>query len=109
MKVRFGARSEEQARIINNWWRENRPAAPSLFTDELGEALRLLKHTPAVGEPFGPWVEYGVRRLLLPRTRYHLYYAFDRPTAVVQVLAIWSALRGKPPRLQFVKKRKRLS
>jgi plasmid stabilization system protein ParE len=107
MKVRFGARSAEQARVVNNWWRENRPAAPSLFADELGEALRLLKYAPSTGEPFGHWIEYGVRRLLLPRTRYHVYYVFERATAVVQVLAIWSSLRGKPPSLGFATKRRR--
>lgn len=108
MKVRFSARSAEHARIIDDWWRQNRPSATSLFTDELGEALRLLQHAPAAGESFGPWAEYGVRRLLLPRTRYHVYYACDRDMVVVQVLAIWSSLRGKPPSLAFVKKRKRM-
>lgn len=37
----------------------------------------------------------GVRRVLLPRTRYHLYYQASKD--LVEVLALWHSSRGGAP------------
>ncbi|WP_437590379.1 type II toxin-antitoxin system RelE/ParE family toxin [Sorangium sp. So ce1000] len=103
MKVRFLGRSAEQARAVDAWWRENRPAAPSLFADELASTLRMLRRTPEMGAPYSPKAKDGVRRVLLSRTQYYLYYAVEPETRLIGVLAIWSCLRGKPPSLGRVK------
>jgi plasmid stabilization system protein ParE len=103
VKVRFLGRSAEQARAVDAWWRENRPAAPSLFADELASALRLLRRTPEMGAPYGPKANDGVRRVLLSRTQYYVYYAVEPETRFIGVLAVWSCLRGKPPSLSHVK------
>jgi plasmid stabilization system protein ParE len=34
---------------IATWWRENRPAAPRMFQNELDEALVLIGGTPEIG------------------------------------------------------------
>jgi len=39
----------------------------------------------------------GLRRLLLRRTRYHLYYVHDETAGEVLILALWSAVSGRPP------------
>ena len=41
--------ADEQALTIDTWWRENRPAAPSLFADELVAAFGLLAEGPGAG------------------------------------------------------------
>jgi hypothetical protein len=38
----------------------------------------------------------GLRRVLLVRTRYHLYFAPDDVTAVLNVIALWHAERLPP-------------
>jgi len=38
------------------------------------------------------------RRTLMAETRYHVYYRVVGPD-LVRVLAIWSAVRGRAPRL----------
>lgn len=43
-----------------------------------------------------------VRRALLPRTRYHVYYVHDIERDEVVVLALWSALRRRAPPLRQV-------
>jgi plasmid stabilization system protein ParE len=56
------------------WWIENRPAAPDVFKDELEQALDLIAAHPFVGLRAANVMLAGVRRILLGRTRYHLYY-----------------------------------
>jgi len=45
-RLEIAPRAEDQIRRIARWWREHRPASPSLFTDELAEALELLAANP---------------------------------------------------------------
>jgi plasmid stabilization system protein ParE len=107
MKIRFLGRSAAQARAADAWWREHRLAAPSLFADELAGALRLLRKFPGIGAPYPPKAELGVRRVLLSKTRYQLYYAYDQEKGLLGVLAIWSCLRGQPPNLRHAPRAKR--
>ena len=89
--------AREQIRIVDAWWRENRAAAPDLFVDELAVVLALLTALPLVGKRYPHPTVPGVRRLLLRKTRYHLYYCMVAET--VLVLSIWSAVRGTGPDL----------
>ena len=41
-----------------------------------------------------------VRRLLLPKSRYHLYYEYDADSKELTVLALWGAVRGRRPPLR---------
>lgn len=95
MKVELSAEAEAQAKRIDAWWRENRQATPELFADELEQALLALAETPALGVRYAP--KPNVRRLLLKRTHYHLYVV--EQSARVYVVAVWSAFRGRGPRL----------
>ena len=95
MKVEVSAEAQAQVDRIDAWWRESRPAAPDLFAEELEAALRALAETPAVAVRYAP--KPGVRRLLLRRTHHHLYVIEE--AARVFVVAVWSAYRGRGPRL----------
>jgi plasmid stabilization system protein ParE len=95
VKVELSAEAQAQVDRIDAWWREHRQAAPDLFAEELEAALCALAETPALGVRYTP--RPNVRRLLLGRTRYHLYVTQD--AAKVYVVAVWSAHRGRGPRL----------
>ena len=95
MKVELSAEAQAQVDEIDAWWRENRPAAPDLFAEELTAALRTLAETPALAVRYAP--KAGVRRLLLRRTHHHLYVVEE--AARVYVVAVWNAYRGRGPRL----------
>jgi plasmid stabilization system protein ParE len=87
--------AEQQLKIIDAWWRHNRPAATGLFEQEFASATETLATHPGVGAPVRRRRVKGLRRVLLRSTRYHVYYvATDR---VVFVLAVWSAVRGSGP------------
>lgn len=45
---------ETQIEAIDFWWRENRPAAPRLFVEELAACFDLLGCLPQVGRPSMP-------------------------------------------------------
>jgi len=96
VKVRLSEEAQAQARVIDAWWRENRLAAPDLFLTELGNALTVLEEMPTLGTPYEAGAQ-RVRRLLLRRTHYHLY--FVERTDSLYVLAVWNAFRGRGPRL----------
>jgi plasmid stabilization system protein ParE len=96
VKVRFVRRAERQVDVIDEWWREHRPAAPSLFTTELEAAVALLRTTPHAGAPYA--AVDGVFRLLLPKSRYWIYYRLVG--AELQISAVWHAQRGHGPSLR---------
>lgn len=91
------ATASRQIRDADRWWAENREAAPGLLGRELQQAVERIVGQPGVGSIATNVEMPGVRRVLLPRTRYHLYY---RPLSdAVEVMGLWHASRGEPPEL----------
>ena len=78
--------AEAQIRRIAEWWRVNRPAAPGLFARELAHALEAVTAAP-------------LHRILLRRSRYHVYFSYDAAADIVAVRAVWHAVRGVGPPL----------
>ncbi len=92
LKVQFEPDARIDAEAIDAWRRENRAAAPSLFRDELERWVGTVAMNPNIGRVVR---ERITRRVLLPRTRYHLYFRVDANTLVI--VAIWHAARGSGP------------
>jgi plasmid stabilization system protein ParE len=97
-KVVTTPEADEQIRTIDSWWRENRPAAPDLFTEELAAGFDVLEAIPNAGRSYEHPTVKNVRRILLRSTRYHVYYLVLGDA--VAVLSVWSALRGSGPELK---------
>lgn len=98
----FAPEAIEQAAVALAWWRENRPAAPELLADELRAAFARISAMPGSGHPLSHSNVPRLRRVLMRRVRYHVYYNADEAGAVVHVLAIWNAQRGRGPTLGAV-------
>ena len=79
------------------WWRENRPAAPFAVREELARATALIALQPGLGAPATNVRLSGVRRLLLSRIGYWIYYRANRTD--IDVLAFWHVSRGSRPRV----------
>ena len=92
------ARARSAIRRIGEWWKANRDAK-RLFEIELADAFELITQTPGVGEPWSSQRVAGVRRWLLPKTHYHVYYTVDETRSTVAVRMIWYAGRGRQPKL----------
>ena len=98
-RLRISRRAGRQIREASGWWLRNRDKAPLAFAEDLDDALHLITELPRAGEPERRGRASGVRRVLLSRSRYHLYYTIDEAAKTVEVLALWHASRGTPPRL----------
>ena len=97
MQVAFHPRAAEDAAAIDGWWKANRRAAPDLFLRELEQAVALIADSPTLGKAANDDDLPGVRRVLMRRTRYHVYYRVTGET--LEVLAIWHGARGEGPML----------
>jgi plasmid stabilization system protein ParE len=96
LTVAFTARATNQARRALTWWRENRPAAPDLLEQELRSVLALVAAAPTLGAVARDTRIKDVRRVLLRRTRYHIYYRIEAAFARLEVLALWHTSRREP-------------
>jgi plasmid stabilization system protein ParE len=76
-RVRFTRDAARQVREAAAWWVKNRPAAPSLFHQELAALFALLRTAPEMGAPHAHRRIRGVRRVPLPTSRYLVYYVHD--------------------------------
>ena len=97
MRVRFAPRALSEAKRIKSWWKDNRPAAPDLFDDELSAAIAQLRVMPTLGTLYSPGLGVTVRRVLLPTTQNHVYYTVAANEVVV--LSVWGAPRRRGPKL----------
>ncbi len=94
------AEADASIRVTATWWRANRPSAPFLFEDELARALSVILESPEVGRRFRRKSIPGLRRILLAVARYHVYYVYDARQERILILDVWSAVRGRGPRLK---------
>ncbi len=91
--------AEQHLKSIDRWWVANRRASPDLFLDELAQAIDLLSEFPDIGSPFRRTDRPGIRRFLLRRSNYWVYYFHNRRQGIVYILVIWSTFRGSDPSL----------
>jgi hypothetical protein len=87
VKLVFTPEAQEQADECHTWWREHRDVR-DLFARELAPAKELLRRSPPIGAIYTMLDGLAVRRLCLPKTRTHVYYAIDTDQGVVMVLAV---------------------
>ena len=97
LRVKVSARAASQIRRAAEWWSENRPTAPGAIRIDIGEALALLAQQPGIGTVYEGARTQGVRRLLVGRIRYFIYFRERQDT--LEVLAVWHVSRGKQPSL----------
>lgn len=81
------------------WWHANRDKAPRLLEQEIDRALTVISERPRLGAKLASTRVSGLQRILLRKTRFHLYYQHDLETDEVYVLALWQAERESLPPL----------
>lgn len=95
VSVRVSTRADRDAKKADDWWRRHR-AATELFKVELADALEAIASSPEVRPVWRVRRGRKLRRVLMPLTRYHVYYSVDASREVT-VHRIWSARRGRSP------------
>lgn len=94
MRLTYSVQAAAEIREAARAWRRFGGPAASAFREDLASARALLRVVPFVGAEAADAREPGVRRLLLLRTGYWLYYAVNEPTREVIVLRLWHPRRG---------------
>ena len=97
MRIKVMPPARRQLRELAVWWRENRPAAPGRVHASFGRALQFLAEFPRLGRVY-PELP-GVRTYPLKGTPYHLFYEINEEAGVIEVVAVWSSMRGEGPDL----------
>lgn len=75
--VVFASEAAAEVTTIAAWWRTHRTAAPTLFQDELRQALIKVATFPAIGASVRVHGGASVRGLVLPRSGYVVLYDVD--------------------------------
>jgi plasmid stabilization system protein ParE len=97
LRIKVSARAASQISKAAEWWVENRAAAPGAVRTDIGEAMALLARQPGIGTMYEGTRAKDVRRLLVGRIQYFIYYRATSDT--LEVLAVWHTSRGKQPSL----------
>jgi len=96
VKVIFSSTVTREFSVAVEWWRENRPAVPTLLEDEMQAVVLQLAESPNIGAPVSHPLVKGLRRLSLEGSRYHLYYRIHPRRRVVWLVRLWHMSRGAP-------------
>lgn len=83
MKLVFTPEAEEQANECDLWWREHRDAR-DLFARELAATRTVLREIPNIGTMYTVLDGLPVRRVLMRKTKAHVYYAVDDAAELVE-------------------------
>jgi plasmid stabilization system protein ParE len=97
LPVELTALAAQQIREAETWWRRNRTAAPNAIREELERALALIASHPNAGGRADHVKLPNVRRVFMPRIKYHVYYHVLAAPPRIQVVAFWHARRGEGP------------
>lgn len=98
MKAFMSKRAARAAERIDGRWRE-RADDPGIFAREFLEAVERLETAQGVGQAFPTSRRPSLRRLLLPKSRCHIYFEIDEKKQTIQILQIWDGRRERAPKL----------
>ena len=96
MKAYLSKRAARAAERIDTRWREDADD-PGIFAAEFLAAVERLESGTTPGSPF-PTVP-ALRRLLMPKSRCHIYFEIAEANKAIQILHIWDGRRERAPKL----------
>ncbi len=95
-QVRISPEAEEQARELHAWWSENRPDSRANVKRELRRVAERLAQHPS---RHARYEDRDVRWCQLQGTPYYAFFRVDDDARQVDVVSVWSSMRGEGPEL----------
>ena len=98
MRVRFTPEARLAVREKRAWWEQHREKSPRLFVEELATIVAKLRD--GADEERQQYAARGGRfiwRILMPKTRNHIYYRLNDAVEEVEILLVWNAVAGATP------------
>jgi hypothetical protein len=100
VKVRFTPEALLAVRDKRAWWLQHRDKAPELFIQELTIVIGKLRDgADSERQQFAARGGHIIWRILMPKSRNHVYYRIDEAAERVDVLLVWNAVAGSKPDL----------
>lgn len=100
MRVRFTPEARLAVREKRLWWEQHREKVPRLFVEELAAVVAKLREgTDKERQQYAARSGRIIWRLLMPKTRNHVYYRVNEVGAEVEILVVWNAVSGANPDL----------
>ena len=100
MRVRFTPEARLAVREKRAWWEMHREKAPRLFIEELAAVVAKLR--AGADKERHEYVARGGRiiwRIMMPKTRNHIYYRVDHSAGETEILLVWNAVGSAGPDL----------
>jgi hypothetical protein len=98
VKAYVSKRAARAVERIDARWREHADDR-GLFAAEFLTAVERLESTPTPGSPFPTPNRPELRRLLMPKSRCHVYFEIDHVKQTILILHIWDGRRERAPKL----------
>jgi len=98
VKIVLLAEAQRRFEAEDEWWRNHRDAK-DLFIEEIKRTLELLSIAPEVGQIYRRTRGKLIQRVLMKKTRCHVYYFHDREHDIIEIHSVWGALRRRGPEL----------
>jgi len=96
-RIELSRRARRQLFAAHYWWRKHRDKAPEALEEDFAEALRQIGESPRIGKFVKHQRGGVVRRYLMERVRYYLFYRID-PTGDIEIIQLWHTSRRPPKR-----------
>ena len=98
MKLVLLDEAQRQFEAEDTWWRENRDAK-ELLVREFAKTLEQVSTMPETGQRYRRSRGKLVQRVLMKKTRCHVYYFYDREHDLIEIHSVWGARRKHGPKL----------
>lgn len=92
------AEAQRRFEAEDEWWREHRDVK-DLFVEEFTQTLERLGEMPEIGQRYRTARGVLIQRVLMKKTRCHIYYWHDRERGIIEIHSIWGASRERGPSL----------
>jgi plasmid stabilization system protein ParE len=98
VKVELSRRAQRAIARIDTYWREHADH-PDVFYREILDAVEYLETVSSPGTPCPTPKRPKLKRVLLEKSRCHIYFELEPASEVVRVLTVWDGRRERGPRL----------
>ena len=98
MKVRLSRRAERAIKRIDERWRAGADH-PDVFLREVLDAITYLETVTSPGTPCPTSRRRRLKRLLLAKSKCHVYFETAEREDAIEVLTVWDGRRERPPQL----------
>jgi hypothetical protein len=98
VRIEFSKRAQRSIERIDTRWRKSADY-PDLFRAEMDELIEHLETVSNPGTPCKSQRRPGLKRMLLEKTKCHVYFVVNERRQWLEVLDVWDGRREQPPKL----------